>query len=176
MEITLIRHTTPDIKKGICYGQANIGVTSTFLEELAKIKMEMGDDGYSEATYFSSPLLRCSCLAKKLSDTVTFDDRLKELNFGNWELMPWDEIDKTALNIWMEDFVNVPAQNGESYIDLHKRTTDFIEDLKLQQINKSVIITHAGVIRSLWAYANKIPLQDSFQLKLDYGAIITLHF
>ena len=35
MEIYLVRHTTPDVAKGICYGQADIDVTATFLAEAA---------------------------------------------------------------------------------------------------------------------------------------------
>ena len=38
MEIYLIRHTTPNIEKGICYGQADLDITETFLEEVEAIK------------------------------------------------------------------------------------------------------------------------------------------
>lgn len=174
MEVILVRHTTPDIAKGICYGQADIKVATTFEEEVSNIlkKVPVNDP---EVTYYSSPLQRCKLLAKKLSANVIFDNRLKELDFGDWELQKWNDIDKKELDIWMNDFVKTPAKNGESYIDLHNRTTDFLTELTTKNHQKVVLVTHAGVMRSLWAYMNEIPLEKSFELKLNYGDTLTLH-
>jgi len=171
MELILIRHTTPNIEKGVCYGQADIELADTFSEEIPSILKQIRTKD-EETVYYSSPLKRCAILAKHLSNTIIFDDRLKELNFGDWELKKWNDIDKTPLDIWMNDFVNQPTKNGESYIDLHKRTTDFLEEIKLKNHKKVVVITHAGVIRSLNSYIEKTALKDSFNLKLAYGAII----
>ncbi len=171
MELILIRHTTPDIKKGICYGQTDIDVINTFSEEIKPIQKQVSFNN-DDTVYYSSPLKRCKILAEKLSDKIIFDDRLKELDFGDWELKDWNDIDKNDLDIWMNDFVNEPTKNGESYIDLHKRTTSFLEEIKLKNHTKIIVITHAGVIRSLASYINKTSLKDSFDLKLNYGAII----
>ncbi|WP_370407721.1 alpha-ribazole phosphatase [Tenacibaculum dicentrarchi] len=171
MEIILVRHTTPNIEKGICYGQADIGVIDTFLEEVQPILKEVPVND-TETAYYSSPLKRCKLLAKQLSDTIIFDDRLKELDFGDWELKKWDDINKPELDIWMNDFVNITVTNGESYIDLHNRTVEFLNELKSLKKQRVVIVTHAGVIRSLWAYVNNISLENSFDLKLKYGDII----
>ncbi|WP_189663236.1 MULTISPECIES: alpha-ribazole phosphatase family protein [unclassified Polaribacter] len=175
MEITLIRHTTPKIAKGICYGQSDIDIIDTFLEEIKPILKEVPINNL-ETTYYSSPLLRCKKLAEKLSDTVIYDNRLKELDFGDWELKNWDAINKVELDIWMTDFVNVSATNGESYIGLHARTTDFLSEIVVQNHQKIVIVAHAGVIRSLNAFIKKIPLEKSFDLKLQYGEILKLNY
>ena len=37
MEIYLIRHTTPLIEKGICYGQTDLDITESFEEEVSMI-------------------------------------------------------------------------------------------------------------------------------------------
>lgn len=171
MEIILVRHTTPNIEKGICYGHADIGVTETFSEEIQPILNEVKVND-SETIYYSSPLKRCKLLAEKLSDTIIFDDRIKELDFGDWELQKWNDINKPELEVWMNDFVNVVVTNGESYIDLHTRTVKFLNELKTLKKQRIVVVTHAGVIRSLWAYINKNPLENSFDLKLNYGHII----
>lgn len=174
MEIILVRHTTPNIKKGICYGQADIEVASTFEKEIQPILKEVPLND-ANISYYSSPLKRCAVLANELSERINFDNRLKELDFGDWELQNWNAISKEELTVWMDDFVTIPAKNGESYLDLHKRTTAFLTDLQKNATQKAIIITHAGVIRSIWAYANKIPLKNSFELKLDYGAVIKLN-
>ena len=175
MKIILIRHTTPKIAKGICYGQSDIDVTATFLEEIKPILQQVSIND-KETAYFSSPLLRCKKLAKKLSDTITFDERLKELDFGDWEMQNWDAINKEELDTWMKDFVHVAATNGESYIDLHARTTAFLQEIAKKNYKKVVIVTHAGVIRSLNAFINNTPLEKSFDLKLPYSAVLKLNY
>ncbi|CAM1366322.1 alpha-ribazole phosphatase [Tenacibaculum xiamenense] len=174
MEVILIRHTTPKIEKGICYGQSDIEIEDSFEEEFLTIQKQLKNIDDTIA-FYSSPLKRCAILAKKLSNNISFDDRLKELNFGDWELKKWDDIDKKTLDIWMNDFVNIAPTNGESYIKMFGRTSEFLEELKEKGIKKAFIITHAGVIRSMHAFVNDIPLKDSFNLKVPYGAIITLN-
>lgn len=173
MEVILVRHTTPKIKKGICYGQSDIEVSNTFNKEALVIKENLPVNS-NEFIIYSSPLQRCKKLATTLFSTeIKFDNRLKELNFGDWELKKWNEINTTELNFWMENFVSVKTKNGESYQDLHKRTINFINEKK-QQHQSIILVTHAGVIRSIWAYANNIPLNKSFDLKLNYGAVLKL--
>ncbi|QTD37843.1 alpha-ribazole phosphatase [Polaribacter batillariae] len=174
MEIIFIRHTTPNIEKGICYGQTNLDVASTFSNEVKNI-LEKEDFYNLDAVFYSSPLLRCKKLANKIAKNVIFDDRLKELNFGDWELQNWNDINKEDLNVWMQDFVNVSTPNGESYIDLQKRTVSFLLGIKEKNHQKIVIITHAGVIRSLHAFIHNIPLKKSFDLKLNYGDVLKIN-
>ena len=119
MEIYLIRHTTPKVEKGICYGQADLDITETFSEEVEAIKPHLPSD---EIKVYSSPLQRCKKLADALFDGLAIDvhDDLMELNCGQWELLPWNDIPKEEIQPWMDDFVNVAVPKGESYVDLHK--------------------------------------------------------
>lgn len=175
MEIILIRHTTPKIAKGFCYGQSDLDITDTFLEEIKPIIKDIPINN-TDIIYYSSPLKRCKKLAEKLSDNIIFDDRLKELNFGDWELQNWNNINKKELDIWMKDFVNVPVTNGESYMDLHARTISFLTEIKEKNYKKVVIITHAGVIRSLYSFIKKTSLETSFDLKLQYGQVLEINY
>ena len=172
MEILLIRHTTPAIEKGVCYGQSDLHLVDSYRKEFEKVQEEIGVQSFP--MIYSSPLLRCSQLANHLSSNVIFDDRIKELDFGHWEMIPWADINQDDLNVWMNDFVNVQVPNGESYVDLQQRSVQFVEEIKKEQKDSITIITHAGVIRSLWAYANSIPLKKSFDLKLNYGSHIKI--
>ena len=173
MEIILVRHTKPAIEKGICYGQADIDVTDTFNDEI-KVILNQIPINDKDTVYYSSPLKRCKVLAEKLSDKIIFDNRLKELNFGDWELKKWDDINKTELNVWMKNFVATPATDGESYLDLHLRTVQFLNEVKTLNKKRLVVVTHAGVIRSLYTYIHKKSLENSFDLQLNYGHIIKL--
>ena len=132
MEIILVRHTTPDIEKGICYGQSDIGLVDTYKEELTAVLKQLPKD-LDKYICYSSPLQRCKILAESISNTIIFDDRLKELNFGDWELKKWDDIERSSLDIWMNDFINKPTKNGESYINLQQRTISFLEEIKFKK-------------------------------------------
>ena len=170
MELYLVRHTTPQIEKGICYGQTDIPVTNSFTEESDIIKLKLIDI-IPNSKIYTSPLSRCLGLAKTLTDQPIIDNRLMELNFGDWEMKAWKEIEKRTLNKWMKDFVNVSCPNGESYLTLHKRTTQFIKEIEEKNLSHAIIITHGGVIRSILSYINETPLEKSFETEVAYGNI-----
>jgi len=173
MEIYLIRHTTPDVKKGTCYGQADLDLVNSFNEEASCIRQHL--PGNIEMVY-SSPLKRCRQLAESLfpEHSIQFDDRLKEISCGTWELKPWDTIDQEALKTWMTDFVNVVIPGGESYTDLYQRTTAFFNQLP-EKYERIAIVSHGGVLRSLLSYTNNVELKKSFDIfKLFYGCVIRL--
>ncbi|WP_459209892.1 alpha-ribazole phosphatase [Aquimarina rhabdastrellae] len=169
MDIYLIRHTTPDIEKGICYGQSDIGVTADFKHEIAILKSHLPLSTIDKV--YSSPLKRCTLLAQDLKTPVIQDNRLKELNFGSWELQAWDSIPKSELDPWMKNFVTYPVPNGESYISLHKRVMEFFNELKSSTAKNIIVVSHAGPIRALLASLQQIDLKDSFSIPVAYGQI-----
>ena len=171
MEIYLIRHTTPAIEKGICYGQADIPLVATFQEEFDAIQKQLPQ---KIETVYSRPLQRCVHLAKEINPVIHTDDRLKELDFGDWELQAWDDIPRAESNDWMEDFVNVAPPNGESYVELQQRVLSFYQELVAKPHKSVVIVTHAGVIRALLSYLRNIQLKDSFSIQVTYGTVFKL--
>lgn len=171
MQVYLIRHTKPDIAKGICYGQTDVPVDAAlFEEELKRIQSTLPDD---IQCYYSSPLTRCIQLAKRLSSVVVTDPRLLELNFGKWEGQAWDDIDRTELDPWMENFVDLAPPKGESYVELYNRMLAFMEALLEKEVQTVAVITHAGVIRSFISWLLDLELNKSFRIDLSYGAVVT---
>jgi len=173
MEVYLVRHTETVCEKGICYGQADVGLSQPFQNQFEIIKDQIPAD----ALFYSSPLQRCALLANYLSDAnYQTDSRLMEMNFGEWELQNWDAISPETINPWMNDFVNVKVPSGESFTELYNRVVDFITG-ELQQLNPSkpiVLVTHAGVIRSILCKITNLPLRDAFNNKIDFGSVIKI--
>src|SRR5690606_12351454 len=126
----------------------------------------------------SSPLKRCKKLALAIAGSnVIYDDRLMELNFGDWELKEWNKINNHDLDVWMNDFVFVACPGGESYHQMFQRVKDFMEELKsISNKSKALVITHAGVIRAIDSYLNDTDLKDSFNLKVNYGQVLQYKF
>lgn len=173
MEIYIVRHTTPDVAKGICYGQTDLNLVTNHDHEFEDVKSKI--PYATNYNIFSSPLKRCRLLAEQLDNAIVLDDRLKELNFGTWELKAWDDISENELTPWMNDFVNTQVPGGESYTQLALRVHSFFKSLKLSDENEpAIIVTHAGPIRAFLSSLLDIPLKDSFKIKIDYGDVFHL--
>lgn len=177
-EIYLIRHTTPDIAKGVCYGRTDIGSTPSLAEEAEVIRQALPNPRHI-LSVFSSPLQRCSGLARLLFPThpIQYIDELMEIDCGRWEMKHWDELPPAELDPWMEDFVHVRIPGGESYLDLHERVTGFftrISDMTAHETSGAVmLITHGGPIRSILSHLTGTALKDSFGVfGIHYGCVV----
>lgn len=168
MEIYLIRHTTPAIESGICYGASDVDVAGSFDPEAARIKPLLPT---SPVEVYTSPLQRCEKLAAALfGNSYIKDDRLKEMNFGNWEMLPWDNISKNALSKWADNVVFEHIPGGESYEELYNRSIAVLEEITATG-KDTVLVTHGGVIRCIMAHVTDTPLVDAFDISVDYGHI-----
>lgn len=171
MEIYLIRHTSLNCEKGICYGHSDIEVSDNFNVELESIKSKLPK--LDDFVFYSSPLKRCAKLASSLTNKgYIMDDRLKEHNFGDWELKKWSELsDCKYFQKWNIDFINIPSPNGESTADVYSRCEEFFEYLIKKKHKKIVIVTHSGVIRMITSKILSMPLYKAFCLGLDYASV-----
>ncbi|HMH21355.1 MAG TPA: alpha-ribazole phosphatase family protein [Puia sp.] len=195
MEIYLIRHTTPAVAKGICYGQTDLDVTASFHDEAAIIREKLR---LPIRTVHSSPLQRCRRLAEHLfpDHLINLHDELMEIHCGQWEMKSWNELPEDVIGPWMKDFVNVRIPGGESYLDLHERVNRCFQGIwagargdagryvgsgvpVMAPVEPDVagaeakgaiaIVAHGGVIRSILSAISGTPLIDSF-------AVFALHF
>ena len=168
MDVYLVRHTTPNIATGYCYGQREVGLADVWQDEFAQLLNKLPS---TWDRVYSSPWPRCYQLAQQLADEPTEDARLQELNFGDWEGQRWSDIPQTELNPWMEDFVNVACPGGESYRQLSDRATAFWLALTRQEADTVAVVTHGGPIRAVLSAVLGLPLENSFRLAIDYGSV-----
>ncbi len=173
MQIFVTRHTKVLAGRETCYGQTNVPLAESFKEEAAEIKEKLPTN--FDAVYCST-LDRCKTLATEMKyENVLHDDRLVEFNFGDWENKLWNDLDQTALNIWMEDFVNLSTPNGENVLALYERVTSFLEEMRGKKFEKVLLITHAGVIRCIWSYLLEMPVKNMFKIPVGFGEIFVFN-
>jgi alpha-ribazole phosphatase len=188
--IFLIRHTTPAVARGICYGQTDLDITESFAEEAEAIRRHLLSGPSGIVAVYSSPLQRCSRLARHLfpEHSPTLLPQLMEVHCGEWEMRSWDELPKEEVDPWMADFVQVRIPGGESYLDLHQRVTQCWEMIRATMIANAggtgagyagnaggdvAIVAHGGVIRSILSGITGTQLIDSFKVfSLYYGCVI----
>lgn len=173
MRVFAIRHTSVAVEPGICYGQSNVAVSYSFQKEKVKTSEQIQNIQFDKV--YSSPLHRCKILAENLfeKEHIIYDDRLKELNFGDWELKTWDAIYSDPKGkIWMDNYPTLPTLNGESYPEMVKRVTEFLQEIKCSQFENIAIVAHAGVIRILKSCIEKQTIDVLFKtFKPKYGSV-----
>lgn len=162
MRLHLIRHPKPVIEAGICYGLHDCSaedVVSAAGVLLAELPPGL--------PLWSSPLRRCRDLAERLHPQPIIDDRLAEMHFGDWEGRHWDDIPRPELDAWAADVAGYAPPGGESPRQLQRRALDFVESLAVPE---AVIVTHAGVIRTLLAHWQGLPPERWTELSFAYGS------
>jgi alpha-ribazole phosphatase len=171
-QIYLVRHTRVDVPHGICYGFADVPLANTFNNEALTIKEKLKCVVFDKI--YSSPSIRCSKLASYLvSDEYSIDDRLKELNFGEWEGKEWDVIYQTPYGKeWMNNYLELPCPGGESYFNLFGRIKNFINSYNFN--DTSLIITHSGVIRAFQNILTSKKLSELFRQNIAFGDIVKI--
>ena len=176
MTIYLIRHTEVRVGRAICYGGSDVDLADNYPDQLARIQTNLLAP---PDLIWSSPLNRCRQLAQDLAPDgadIQFDDRLREYHFGDWEMLPWADIPRAALDPWMADFVTVAPPGGESFQALANRVGAFwqaqIMPLAVQDGPKTVyVVAHGGVIRTLLCLFLDLSLRNAYRLHLDYAAV-----
>jgi alpha-ribazole phosphatase len=164
----LIRHPPPHIAPGICYGQLDIAAQAA-----APFATRLCAELPPHLPVWSSPLRRCRELALALSPAAQFDDRLREMNFGQWEGHPWDDIPCHELDAWAADITDYAPPGGESAQQLQQRALAFIATLTVPE---AVLVTHAGIIRVLYAAASGKSISACLDFNPPYGSLTVLAF
>ena len=176
MKLTLIRHTSLQIAQGICYGQTDVDVAASFMQEAADTKTKLKD--IQVDAVFSSPLQRCVKLADALAlAEIKQDERLKELHFGDWEMQAWDNIPRDIFDDWAQNYAHLAPPNGETFSQLQQRGIAFVNELLSEYPQGHVaVVTHGGMIRAMLAHVLNMQLKGLFRFNVDYGSITQLDF
>lgn len=168
MDVTLLRHTQPDVAPGICYGRSDLGLAPCFADTARSIASSLPE----VSRIVSSPLTRCLQLAQHVADAralpLSIDPRLTEMDFGTWEGQPWDAIPRDQLDAWARDILHARPHGGESVASLRTRTLAALRD---HAAPATLVVTHHGVIKC----ARSLTMGDeAWQSSLPFGQWITV--
>ena len=99
MKLFFLRHTSLNVEIDVFYGQTDLDVSDRFEEEVELIKKKIRDFSIDTESIkvYSSPLKRCIKLTNKLTKHYVIDERIKEMNLGDWEMKKMSSISKLSL-------------------------------------------------------------------------------
>lgn len=159
------------------------GITNTKLTAEGMRQAELAAKYLSRikfSGFYASPIGRtvetAEIFKKVMKLDYTIRENLKELNFGKWEGLKFDEIIENYnddFQNWLKNpFINPPTQ-GESFLELVKRGEQEINGiLSENQDNSNVlIITHGGLIVAMLVYWLKIAPERWSSIIQSHGAI-----
>lgn len=174
MKVYLVRHTSVDVAPGTCYGQTDVPLRASFQEEAEACKKALQDTGMHFSRIYTSPLSRCTRLAAYCGfPGAERDERLKEMNMGEWEMQRFEEITDPRIQEWYDDYLRVRTTGGESFMDVLARVSDFFDHLD-RTSGPALVFAHGGVLVAAQVYAGKVKLEDAMKALPPYGGMVEI--
>lgn len=131
------------------------------------------------APVVSSDLIRASATADALlSETrLPHDPHLREINFGDWELRRFSEVeaeDPERIRAYWETPGDVAPPNGESWNTIRARVDTAIDNYLAIGHSDLIVVAHFGVILTQVQRALGITAYEAFGHKIDNLSVTTI--
>jgi alpha-ribazole phosphatase/probable phosphoglycerate mutase len=131
---------------------------------------------------YASDLQRARETAQALADAnklpLTLLCGLREISFGEWEGLTWQEIetrDPNTSSAWLQKFPAIPTPGGELYTHFAQRVVEALQTIETSLSTGSVaVVSHAGVLREILAQRSGISTGLAWEWTREYGAWIVM--
>ena len=185
MKIYVMRHGETDSNVlGLLQGSSDRQLNENGID-LAELTGAAMQDIHFDRCY-CSPLQRAAETAMIVLNRsgnkhtpVIFEDRLKEINMGDWEGKHFrtdeDGVDPEAMKKFFEDTFSFPGfPNGESISSLMERTQGFLKELAGSDDGSTVLVsTHGTALRAMLNFLYDDP-SDFWHGHVPYNCAVSL--
>jgi alpha-ribazole phosphatase len=183
--IVFIRHGETDMAGRFC-GHSDPDLNAAGAREAIGVAEAVSR--LNVARIYSSDLRRASqtaqAIAERVGINVDYSTGLREISFGRWEGLNWQQIetqfpDEAAK--WLRQFPIGGAPGGESYTDFRARVETMIGKLireaeAIQEAAESTIavVTHRGLMRYALTKFFGLAEAEAWTRTAAYGAMVPL--
>lgn len=139
-------------------------------------------EGVKFNTIYSSPSKRTRLTTDLIrghkSTPIIYDEKLKEINMGEWEGKTKSYIEENypdeSDNFWNNPHL-FTSDKGESFSDFQCRVLKSIDVIRKEHITGNVlIVTHSVVIKVILAYFKDIPLERLWEPPFIHDTSLTV--
>jgi len=177
--VLLIRHAHIGLAGRFC-GRTDPPLSELGREQAAKLAEELAEHPLTHI--FSSDLLRtretAAFIAVKSGLKVELLSQLRELYFGEWEGLSWDEVSGTHPDYaqrWMEKYPLLPAPGGEDFAAFRDRVQGALAEVAARSEGGcAAVVTHSGVIRTFMLHVLNLPLSALAGVECGYASCIKI--
>ena len=146
-------------------------MATTFAEEAEVTRQKLEQYQPFDAVY-ASPLTRARLLAAYCGyPHPRLDNRLKEMNMGEWEMQLFDEITDPYIEEWYNDYMHLPTKGGEGFPQIYERVAAFLDELKTKDYQRVAVFAHGGVLICAGLYGRLFTEEDAWDHLVPYGGI-----
>jgi alpha-ribazole phosphatase/probable phosphoglycerate mutase len=173
--LVFVRHGEPeDDARGRCYGRLDVALSPRGVAQSAALAERL--EPIPLSAVYTSPRRRARATADAIcagrSRTPGVDDRLCELDFGEFDGRAYAEIERDEPEFfrrWMSEPTAVRFPGGESYGELRERVASIVGELRRTHQGETIaIVTHGGVVRAALAETLTLPDRRIFSLDVGY--------
>ena len=177
--LILIRHGQTEWNLvGRYQGQTDLPLNAYGRQQAEQIAQRL--DGTQLAAIYASDLTRARKTAEVLAHAVglpvQLDPRLREINQGEWEGMPFSEIQRRyprELELRREDPLSFVTPGGESIRQVRERVLQAAEEIRRRHPNETVaLVSHGVVLAILRAHYQHQPIERMWDLVPANGEVI----
>lgn len=162
------------------HGFHNSALTENGREQIRRAALRLKDRPID--AIYSSDLTRAFETAQEIAKgrglTVQIDERFREINGGQWEDVPWDDLPvrfPESYSDWLNEPYRLQMPDGESMADFSSRLVEASVATAQAHSGKTVCIaTHGTAIRVLLCYFYGWPLERLNDVAWCDNAAITI--
>jgi alpha-ribazole phosphatase/probable phosphoglycerate mutase len=179
--LLLIRHAETDLAGRFC-GHSDPELNERGRQQLEGLVNALSEHGIRRV--YTSDLRRAQQTAEAIANHfgAGFHIRpaLREIHFGLWEGLSWNEIevrDPVRAKRWAEEYPNSTAPGGESFHQFESRVRKELAFLLAEATNFPIAtVAHAGFIRVALTKCCKVKVsqQEAWDRTKDYGSVVAL--
>jgi broad specificity phosphatase PhoE len=163
----LIRHGVTEWNAtGLLCGRSDVPLSDDGRRQAERLAARL--ESVPFAALYVSPLVRAVETARIVSRSIhlepVIDERLYELNYGDWEGSTFAEIRKNQpdfLKRWMEDPGAVAPPGGESGYDAERRAASFLDSMAAKHPQDNVaVVCHKTISRLAICHILGMPVPE----------------
>jgi len=176
-DLVLIRHVETDLAGTFC-GHSDPDLNAAGEQGLRALLEQAAPLGIERI--YSSDLRRASrtamAIGNRIGTPVEFRSGLREIHFGLWEGLRWEQIQQQyphEAQLWVREFPMRRAPAGEEYRDFTARVdAEFRGVVGRRTGGAQAIVTHRGVMQYVLTRLCGFSEDDARKQTENYGAIV----
>ena len=126
------------------------------------------------ACVISSPLMRCRQTAEAIGTSVEVDERLIEVDYGDFEGLAIGDVPAATWATWRADTAWSPP-GGESHDDLVARVWPLLDEVRHEAAARDVVlVSHVSPIKACLAWGLGVSIDIAWRAFVEQASILRI--
>jgi alpha-ribazole phosphatase/probable phosphoglycerate mutase len=169
LRLTLVRHGSTEWNQtGRFQGWGDPPLSAQGRAEAERLRGHLANETFDRVVASDLVRARETAAIALPGASVETDPRLREMSFGTWDGLTWDECvarDGDLIRRWSDDPAAVDPPGGEALADFEARIAAALGGLPEE--GSHLWVVHAGVIHAILARWMDVPLRRTFALHIS---------